>query len=281
METYSLSPMAVSGIYVVSPLATSLASFCAQRTSHRVGRVGTTIVCKAVGISLLFLMCFLDWKHITAWAVVPVYILRTALMNSTKPLTRSIIMDAVPKDARAKWNSLESITTATWSGSAVVGGLLVDRYGFLFNNLITATLQLLSTLPLFLVLGLVPCEHAGVEGCTEEEEEEEEERMLDASTGSALGKSFSKFFFGAGHKKKRGKDVEAGADDDDDALIDEEEEEEAAWEAQMREQLGRLKVEEDPELDLPLEDEQDLARLERFLKRGRSRAGTVEDIVEL
>ena len=32
------------------------------------------------------------------------------------------------------------------------------------------------------------------------------------------------------------------------------------------------------EMELPLEGEEDLARLERILKRGRSRAGTVEDV---
>jgi hypothetical protein len=30
---------------------------------------------------------------------------------------------------------------ATWSGSAVIGGILVDRYGTGINNIITASLQ--------------------------------------------------------------------------------------------------------------------------------------------
>ena len=41
-----LSPMAVSLVYVISPLATSLSSFVAQRLSRRAGRVPTTILFK-------------------------------------------------------------------------------------------------------------------------------------------------------------------------------------------------------------------------------------------
>jgi MFS family permease len=288
MDTYNLSPMAVSGIYVLSPLLTSLASFLAQRTSHHLGRVSTTITCKLLGVSLLFLMCFLDYHHVSAFAVIPVYILRTALMNSTKPLTRSIIMDAVPKEDRGKWNSLESVTMATWSGSAVLGGLLVDEYGFLFNNLITASLQLLSTLPLFLVLGLVPCEKNGggkvkeeeeeEEDDDDEDEEEEEEAGMDSSDGSVLGASFSKFFFGAAPPPPGGAgDLEGGREGEVDG-----ENVNAAWEKQLREQLARFKEGRgggrEEEMELPLEREEDLARLERILKRGRSRAGTVEDV---
>ena len=44
------------------------------------------------------------------------------------------------------------------------GRRVLDRYGFLLNNLATASLQLISTLPLFLVLGLVPREHTTAAG---------------------------------------------------------------------------------------------------------------------
>jgi MFS family permease len=46
MQTYNLSPMMVSLIYVLSPLATALSSFVAQRASRRLGRVATTIFFK-------------------------------------------------------------------------------------------------------------------------------------------------------------------------------------------------------------------------------------------
>ncbi len=260
------------------------------------------------GVSLLFLMCYLDYTHATAALVVPVFIARTALMNCTKALTRSIIMDSVPKvgnrnqkaqqwsvktqssstilpisisipkphtqEARAKWNSLESVTGATWAGSAVVGGLLVDRYGFLLNNLATASLQLISTLPLFLVLGLVPREHTTAAGGLLYDAimeangiggpgagEEDEEHLSQSSARRAL------FSF----------NPEEGDDDGYAAA----EEREAAMVAERLEEARRLVGRGDPALDAPLEEERDLGLLERLLKGGgggrRSRAATIEE----
>ena len=53
-----------------------------------------------------------------------------------------------------------------------------------------------------------------------------------------------------------------------------------AWKKQLREQLARFKGgrEGGGEMELPLEGEEDLAMLERILKGGRSRTGTVEDV---
>ena len=50
-------------------------------------------------------------------------------------------MDFVPKENRAVWNSLESVTSFGWSGSAALGGWLIHRVGFHVTFLITATMQ--------------------------------------------------------------------------------------------------------------------------------------------
>jgi hypothetical protein len=71
------------------------------------------------------------------------------------------VPSAHAQETRAKWNALESVTMATWSGSAVLGGILVDRYGFLTSNLVTASLQLVSTVPLFCIAGREPSEKQG------------------------------------------------------------------------------------------------------------------------
>ncbi len=54
-------------------------------------------------------------------------------------------MDCVPKKSRAAWNSFESITRFTWSGSAVLGGYLVEQYSFKFCFLVTAVIYTMST----------------------------------------------------------------------------------------------------------------------------------------
>ena len=53
--------------------------------------------------------------------VVAIYLLRTGLMNCTYPLEESILMDFVPKETRARWKSLDSISQFGWCGSAALG----------------------------------------------------------------------------------------------------------------------------------------------------------------
>jgi len=136
LDTLSQGPVMVQSLYTVCPLATSLGARGAQLLSKKLGRGYTKLLVKGLGISLLVLICVLESRLLprwgfsptqSFWVLAPIFVLRTALMNSPKALTRSIIMDSVPKEHRAKWSALESVNTATWSGSAVIGGILVDR----------------------------------------------------------------------------------------------------------------------------------------------------------
>ena len=80
-------------------------------------------------------------------------------MNCTYPLEESILMDSVPQNTRARWKSLESISQFGWCGSAVIGGLLSDRYTYSFTFVITAVVQGTGTLLLLLIQPLVPMEN--------------------------------------------------------------------------------------------------------------------------
>eukprot|EP00604_Paraphysomonas_vestita_P000340 CAMPEP_0174826066 /NCGR_PEP_ID=MMETSP1107-20130205/43468_1 /TAXON_ID=36770 /ORGANISM="Paraphysomonas vestita, Strain GFlagA" /LENGTH=166 /DNA_ID=CAMNT_0016058467 /DNA_START=943 /DNA_END=1439 /DNA_ORIENTATION=- len=79
-------------------------------------------------------------------------------MNSSKPLTTSAIMDTVPASQRIRWNSLEAINQASWAGSAVFGGYIIDKYGMSFNFILTIIMQLLGIIPLIMVAKDVPIE---------------------------------------------------------------------------------------------------------------------------
>ena len=59
------------------------------------------------------------------------------------------------QSTRARWNSIESIMTFGWSGSAVLGGFLIDRTGFRVTFLITAGMQTLSLIFLVALLPVV------------------------------------------------------------------------------------------------------------------------------
>ena len=65
-------------------------------------------------------------------------------------------MNFVKKSDRGRWNSIDSITSMGWSGSAVIGGILADKYGYGFSFLVTAAIQTTAASFWWLLIPLVP-----------------------------------------------------------------------------------------------------------------------------
>lgn len=149
-----LSPIMVNLVYVLNPIGMGLGTMFANKLASRTSRPLATILLKASGISLLVIMCFAS--HVPL--IIALFVVRTSLMNSNQALSRSIIMDFVPKKHRGKWNTIESVNVFSWAGSAVLGGFLVDSIGYRHTFLATAFMQFISLAPWFLLLGLVPHE---------------------------------------------------------------------------------------------------------------------------
>lgn len=60
------------------------------------------------------------------------------------------------QESRARWNSLDGVLIFGWSGSALLGGILVDKYGFDITFCITALMQGIGACFLVPLLFLVP-----------------------------------------------------------------------------------------------------------------------------
>lgn len=134
------SPIATNAIYCGGPAGIAIAAHMAQKLSKRIGRVKTTLLTKLVGISLLVALSLVR----TPPVIVPLYLLRTWFMNCSSGLTRSILNENISHKNRAKWNAAESVNIFSWSGSAVLGGYIIEKKGYRFTFQITAALQLLS-----------------------------------------------------------------------------------------------------------------------------------------
>lgn len=142
------SPIATNAVYCGGPLGISIAANLAQKLSVKIGRVQTTLLCKSLGILLLCLLASLSQPYL----IVPVYLLRTWLANCSSGLTRSILNEHVAPQHRAKWNAAESVNIFSWSGSAVLGGFIIERKGYRFTFRVTAAIQALSALVLLTLL---------------------------------------------------------------------------------------------------------------------------------
>jgi len=86
--------------------------------------------------------------------VLALYFLST-FQHCCRPLKKSILMDYTRKSTRGRWNSLDSVTRFGWSGSAVLGGYIIDRWDYGASFLATALAQFLSASILLVLLPLL------------------------------------------------------------------------------------------------------------------------------
>jgi MFS family permease len=156
LQACGMGPVAVSAVGAAAPLAVAAASLAAGRAASVVGRLPLALYTRALDVVLLVGMAFLPTAgpHARA-ALVGAHLVRMAAANSTRPLVRAILMEHVPKRHRAKVNALDSVRTFSWSGSAALGGLLIERYGFGDTFLITAAVKLAAMVPLLPLLTMV------------------------------------------------------------------------------------------------------------------------------
>ena len=88
--------------------------------------------------------------------LVAVHLVRMAVANATRPLLRSVLMDFVPRRHRGKVNAVDSVRSFSWSGSAALGGFLIETFGFEHTFIITAAIKTAAFAPLLLLLAYVP-----------------------------------------------------------------------------------------------------------------------------
>lgn len=154
------------------PISNAAFSSLAKRLSARMGRVQTLLLLRASSIALLVAMAAVsmhlrsahtlqgvesEWTRRAVVAfVLALHLMRSALANCTTPISTSISMDFVPSHTRARWSSSGSVVQACWSGSAALGGVLADRYGYPFVFVLTAVFQSVGTLIQATLLPIVP-----------------------------------------------------------------------------------------------------------------------------
>ena len=162
-DEVGMSPSQVQVIYLIVPFAMILCSTLISKiAASGVGRVQTQLISSLLGVSLLYCMVFfkayLD-KHPVL--LVPIFVLRTSLMNASYPLQESILMDFVPKESRARWTSLDAVASFGWCGSAAFGGWLADKYDYTYAFFLTAVIQTIGIFVWSLLLPLVPRHEGG------------------------------------------------------------------------------------------------------------------------
>jgi MFS family permease len=148
VDNLNIGPSLVQVLYIIAPIVQMGLMKLIMMFAKRGGRCLLAVAFKWIGIALMLTMVVSYTRGWPSWVTCTILIWRTAFMNSPSALTRSVLMDHVKKEERAKWSALESLNMFSWSGSAVIGGFLVDKEGIIFNFCVTACLQFIATLPL-------------------------------------------------------------------------------------------------------------------------------------
>ncbi|WP_372808070.1 MFS transporter [Pontiella sp.] len=156
-DIYNLSPVQVQLILTLTFAVSAGLGILAQRISKKRGRAQMIVLVQALAIGCLASIAFYP---AVIW-LVPLFALRNALMNASQPLSRSIIMDFVPKKNRGTWNALQSVAWGIfWSASAVLGGFLIGDGNFRQCFLITAGVYAIGTLPILFIIPFVEQERS-------------------------------------------------------------------------------------------------------------------------
>ncbi|KNC54407.1 major facilitator superfamily transporter [Thecamonas trahens ATCC 50062] len=149
---YHLSPIGLSLVVIAGCFATIASTTGAQRISQWFGRLQTSITFKFSGIACLVTLSIIQ----PLWLIVVLFVVRVAFARAGVPLDRSIVMDVVSKEMRGRWNTFEAIGAVSFTGSAVIGGYLVDATSYRTTFLITAALYSAGTSILIPILPFVP-----------------------------------------------------------------------------------------------------------------------------
>ena len=85
-------------------------------------------------------------------------------MNASQPLSRSILMDVVPKKNRGKINSLQALAWGMfWNFSAAIGGFLIGpSNNFQLCFYVTTGLYVVGTLIILIIIPFVAKEKHAV-----------------------------------------------------------------------------------------------------------------------
>jgi hypothetical protein len=148
MDQLQLSPVQVHIICIVTVLGQSILAKAARGLAKRYGLCRVSALFQWIFVSLLVSMVVCYVRGLPVWLICLLYVAHSSLMNSTGSLSKEVLLDTVPKEDLAKWNSMETLQMFLWSGSAALGGVLVGYRGIVFNFYVTAGMQLLATLPL-------------------------------------------------------------------------------------------------------------------------------------
>ena len=208
----AFSPVAANALSIGAALVMICGSRVCEKWSQSAGKARVCAACMVLAAIALLGLAWADAGRLNvlrpgrpaltstikrAGAVV-LYLI-TCAQHACRPLKKAALNDHVPHNARGRWNALDGVTRFGWSGSAVLGGYLVDRGGYALTFVVTAATQLIAALVWLALIGrvdphaagLVPRRRAPTEDSLEEPLMEDAAPTTRATSGSFVVDDYS------------------------------------------------------------------------------------------
>jgi hypothetical protein len=148
VNDYNINPALMMGVYLTVSFGTSgFAAFARFMADRYFGRVPTIFAIRIIGTTFLMYLAVVptNTPQSALGVMLFFFIARNSCMNCTFGMSRSVVMDCVPKEQRGKWAAVESFSSFTWAGSATLGGYLADAHGYKYTFLITAVVHYIGS----------------------------------------------------------------------------------------------------------------------------------------
>ncbi|KAF0718906.1 Aste57867_1406 [Aphanomyces stellatus] len=123
---YGLTPSHINLLVLVQQLLVVTTTSLAQFVGRRIGDIETVVLTRVLAAFVLLAFTY----GTPLWFEITMFLVRTSIMRSSQPLRSAILMDHVPKAWRGRWNALESLTMFCFCGTSIVGGYLIEQYGY-------------------------------------------------------------------------------------------------------------------------------------------------------
>ncbi|EER02104.1 conserved hypothetical protein [Perkinsus marinus ATCC 50983] len=143
---YGVDPRTLAFLNVVTTLTVAFMTYTVtNELATRFGTVKVVVSIRLIAVLLLWAMVIVRPIEI----LLVLYVIRMAFMNCSRPVFRAMLMDHTPQKHRGKVNAVDMVRMFSWSGSAAIGGLLVDHWGYRFNFVVTGLVHCCGLLCVF------------------------------------------------------------------------------------------------------------------------------------
>jgi predicted MFS family arabinose efflux permease len=128
-DSLGAGPAQVATYMSIARFAMVIGFIAAPLVARRFGMLRSVVVTELISIPFLIVMAM--WDYFGFYMIIAAYVARQSLMNMTQPLAANFALEVVPPREQAITNSMRMLAgNAGRAVFALIGGIIIDRYGF-------------------------------------------------------------------------------------------------------------------------------------------------------